>query len=1070
MYRDVAEGGAAIKVIEKSEKSRKEFFAKCEKIKKENSNNKKLHSEVMSRSAQEYNKLFGRIGVHPLMLCKGGKKRPRYLVDRDEVWVMYKPALWQMGGTENRWRKNIRELSEQTRSQRQAEEQIMKSERIEVLQEWHGLMTGLEWLPTTENGAGHGFRGWGFIQRLDAETDGPVMICKTWRAMRCIQTQMKLHVNTKAYMCLVHGRVPRQPMHIRRKFAELGVDAATQVMLQHDEDNDPFYDWSARDKAGAHWTDRSIRQAETFYQPLAYYHRKEDDSDYTLVYVNILSGITHQIRITMQSIGHPLVSDDRYLPREQAMADLKWCPRNFLTCVRSDFFDLTGPHKDPARKRYTRVSIENPLPKLFQIILTNKLELREKLVPSADLFVGPEYWSIGDAELMSAFPKSPEYRQKVMRWGARRGIHVDALDRLLLLSQDDIDDVLSRYSPPSKMGAEKNTHWICPECMHWNEPRSNGFMKVEPDICDAGGSGKHTQNTALGKSCGGRRQVGPDFKQPDGWYNWADDPTVHLLYVVNQLWLDARRKIFRMGRPAWETPPMEHEGSEATPQMLKALEVALVAKAKEGEVGLHESELRTIPELRMVTLPLVIPAGSAVNRVRLPGQGSFSQWTYTLSAAKRIEWSDKFQVKPERLPAPIPMVRTDPLPPLMVSAALIGGGGAADVDADVGGGATGGGGGCDGGKGGGKDGKDGGKGGGKGDGKGGGKSDGKGGGKGDGKGGGKGGGKDSGKGGGKGGGQGRSAPLEPLNAIELDVFTPEPSSAAAWAPSERPRAEPAAAERRPLESGGGGGSGSAEPAAKKARLTRHWERRESKSNPGQFYYLDVASGETSVEKPPDFDSRGSKEPAWERIQSKSSGQWYYFNHETGENRVERPLGVDLRGEAPKEAVEDLGRWERKESASKPGNYFYFNMVTGENDVQPPLVDHPWSCLESKTKPGQFYYYHEVSGEVSVNPPPMARSSRAESAAAPAPAAAAATNGTGSDTGQEKLAANWVKKRSEKFKGKLYYINSKTGESSWEPPSPWDRVDSSSKPGTCYYRHCQTGETSWETQVVGAVAP
>lgn len=38
------------------------------------------------------------------------------------------------------------------------------------------------------------------------------------------------------------------------------------------------------------------------------------------VYVNILTGITHQIRITMQSFGHPLVSDDRYLPRDAGAA------------------------------------------------------------------------------------------------------------------------------------------------------------------------------------------------------------------------------------------------------------------------------------------------------------------------------------------------------------------------------------------------------------------------------------------------------------------------------------------------------------------------------------------------------------------------------------------------------------------------------------------------------------------------------------------------------------------------------------------------------------------------------
>jgi len=95
-----------------------------------------------------------------------------------------------------------------------------------------------------------------------------------------------------------------------------------------------------------------------------------------------------QVRITMQSLGHPLVSDDRYLPRDQAMADCQWCPRNFLCEVRQDWFDMCGPYKHPERRRFQRISIENPLPPLFQDILEKKLELMQKLDPTADLYQG----------------------------------------------------------------------------------------------------------------------------------------------------------------------------------------------------------------------------------------------------------------------------------------------------------------------------------------------------------------------------------------------------------------------------------------------------------------------------------------------------------------------------------------------------------------------------------------------------------------------------------------------------------------------------------------------------------
>merc|ERR1712226_1366619 len=132
----------------------------------------------------------------------------------------------------------------------------------------------------------------------------------------------------------------------------------------------------------------------------------------------------------MQAMGHPLVSDDRYLPRDQAKLDLAWCARNFLTEVRSDFFDLCGPHKDP-RKGYTRYSITNPLPEYLQEVVAKNLTLHEKLDPTADLNCGTQYWALGDEQLMAAYPKDDDYRKKVIRWGMRHGIHLDALDRLL---------------------------------------------------------------------------------------------------------------------------------------------------------------------------------------------------------------------------------------------------------------------------------------------------------------------------------------------------------------------------------------------------------------------------------------------------------------------------------------------------------------------------------------------------------------------------------------------------------------------------------------------------------------
>lgn len=938
--------GRDVRITEKSEKARREFFQKCEKIKTQAGHSEKLIQDIANRAANEYTKVFGRLGMHPLLHLKGGKKRPRYLVDRDETWVIYKPPLWQMGGSHEAWRRNVQSKAGQCKNLGEAEEAYLSSDKAETLQEWHGLLSGLLWIPPEY--VETDMKGWGFIQRLDLETDGPVIIAKTWRAQRALQIQMKEHVNTKAYMCLVHGRLENSTQHIKRKFAELGSEQTTQVMLQHDQVNDPFFDWSMHGK----WGSRSVRMAETFFKPLAYFHREEDNSDYTLVYVNILTGITHQIRITMQSVGHPLVSDDRYLPREQALSDLKWCPRNFLVEVRSDFFDVTGPFEDEARRRYTRVSIENPLPKVFQNVLTQKLTLTEKLDEGADLFVGPQHWAIGDQELMNAHVKDNDFRSKVMRWGQRRGIHLDALDRLLLLPMEEIDEVLNTYKSPEELGCEKYSTWVCPKCMHWNTGEASARFDKDPDTC-AGGS----VIGALGRVCDGTRLSKPDAKLPNGWLNYAKDPTIHFLFTVNHRWLDARRSILKNSRPSWEKAPAEAQGTVASEAVLAILAAALEQKIKQGEVGINDVDLKKFPGLEDIETPLVLPPDHLVTRMRLPGRGTGSQWTYTLRADTRVKWTSEVDKRPKRLLGPL-FVKTDPLPPRQI---------AEDDDEDdeeV-----------------------------KGD--------------------------------------------EGLSALKLSMGIKEA------------------------------------PPEKKARRPRQWEKRESKSNPGAFYYIDVATGETTVDKPPDYEPKGKKpatakpadkfDSSWERQVSKSSGKAYYYNSVTGESRVDPPSGpgVQIKG-MPAKDEEEEAKWERKESSSKPGSFYYFNNKTGENEVTPPVPDYPWKVCESKTKKGQYFYFNEATGTTVVDPPLGARKASSNGSRTPPRAKPAASGG------KDRLPSGWVRQESEKYKGKFYYTNQKTGETSWTKPSPWERVEAKSSPGLFYYKNVETGETSWDRQIVGVM--
>lgn len=942
------------KITEKSEKARREFFKKVEKIVKSTTSSK-LMQAAAEKAALEYLKLFGRLGVHPLLHLKDGKKLPRYILDRDEYWMIYKPPLWQMGGSEENWMRKVKELADASPDLYTAFQTLLATDKAEVLQEWHGLIQGKRWLDGR-------IKQWGFVQRLDLETDGPVIVCKTWRAYRVVQVQMKEHVVSKAYMCLVHGRVDNRIQFVRARFAELGQDGNSQVMLKHDSDNDPFFDWSNSGRLQG----RQVKMAQTFFKPIAYYRRKEDGSEYTLMYVNILSGITHQIRITMQSVGHPLVADDRYLPKEQAVADLAWCPRNFLSEVRSDWFDLCGNFKDAPRRRYTRISVENPLPRMFQDILERKLTLIEKLDPSADLGVGCQYWAIGDEQLMNAHPKDDEYRRKVMRWGQRHRIHLDALDRLLLLPKEEIDEVLNNYRP---FHDKEEASWICPKCMSLHLPRRGENLEK----C----FGLH------GQDCEGMRVTDEDkLEPPPGWMNYLADPTIHLIFLINEKWLEARKKIVRTTRPAWEKPPMEVDGTEPTEDILASLEAALILNAKSGGNGIHESELRAVPGMQDIELPLAPPPeGSSVQRVRLPGCGTRSQWMYTLKGKERVKHTAEYSIKTSQILAPL-VVKTDPIPTKQVITT--------------------------------------------------------------------------------------TDKLKRERMKERD--------------EEERKKEEAEGNDSNLElkaefSGQMSSWADDEPAAKKPKTKCLWKRLESSRRPGTFYYFDPDSGETREDTPPDFEE---SQPAWERFPSKSvPGECYYYNHETGESRGDRPLGVEIRNDEVKREVEVDAKtvpWERKESSSKPGTFYYFHPITGTNEVNPPEVDLPWVLLESGSRKGQYYYHNEMTSETTVDPPAGARPAKGPPPSSSRTAPPTEPSGP-VQAPVDSLRPNWQRMESDKFKGKYYYVNAVTGETTWDRPAGngiaqaaggnrrlppnWEQRESDKHKGKFYYVNAVTGETKWD---------
>merc|ERR1712224_117848 len=88
------------------------------------------------------------------------------------------------------------------------------------------------------------------------------------------------------------------------------------------------------------------KPSKTHLTTLGHYTLAHDDSEkLSLTLIQIVTGRRHQIRTHLAHVGHPTVSDGKYMSREPFIRDKQWCSRNFLHRHRLAFCDSAGvPH------------------------------------------------------------------------------------------------------------------------------------------------------------------------------------------------------------------------------------------------------------------------------------------------------------------------------------------------------------------------------------------------------------------------------------------------------------------------------------------------------------------------------------------------------------------------------------------------------------------------------------------------------------------------------------------------------------------------------------------------------
>ena len=130
----------------------------------------------------------------------------------------------------------------------------------------------------------------GIVHRLDKDVSGLLLVGRNNGAVSFLKKQFVNREMHKEYIALVHGVMSKPEGEIRLAISRSKTDP--RKMAAH-----PASSPQADD-----------REALTFYHVLKNYER------YTLLQVRIATGRTHQIRVHLSAIGHPIVGDVVYKP------------------------------------------------------------------------------------------------------------------------------------------------------------------------------------------------------------------------------------------------------------------------------------------------------------------------------------------------------------------------------------------------------------------------------------------------------------------------------------------------------------------------------------------------------------------------------------------------------------------------------------------------------------------------------------------------------------------------------------------------------------------------------------
>lgn len=126
----------------------------------------------------------------------------------------------------------------------------------------------------------------GIVHRIDKDTTGSVIACKNDKAHASIAQQLKDHTIVRKYHAIVHGNLKEEEGTIRTLIGRHPNDRKKMAVVSH-----------------------GGKEAVTHYKVIKSFDR------FTYIECRLETGRTHQIRVHMAYLGHPLLGDAVYGPK-----------------------------------------------------------------------------------------------------------------------------------------------------------------------------------------------------------------------------------------------------------------------------------------------------------------------------------------------------------------------------------------------------------------------------------------------------------------------------------------------------------------------------------------------------------------------------------------------------------------------------------------------------------------------------------------------------------------------------------------------------------------------------------